>query len=281
MKYINLNGKIFSESEKTISATSRAVSYGDGCFETIRSYSGKFLNFEEHFERLQAGLRYLEMKSELTEEKLRLEIQKLLEKNNLKNKDTVVRIQCFRKGKSGYFDLSEESVFVISTREVLVDTSDIKLKTVSVRAIPSISLERKVKLSNSINYIKAAQEAQKKGVDDALMLTVDGFISETTIANVFWIKEDKISTPSVSCDLLPGVTRNIIITMIKEDPALTFLESEFKPDDIYNADAVFCTNSVMEIKAVSMVDDHSFDTQHTILSKLKKEFSAYKAENLN
>lgn len=280
MEYINLNGKIVSESEGVLPATSRAVAYGDGCFETFRSYNGKFLNFTDHFKRLQEGLNYLGMDSELTEEKFRKEIQELLIENDLENKDSVVRIQCFRKGGAGYTNLSGKSGFLISTREVRHKSSTLKLKTVSIRAIPSIALERKVKLSNSINYIKAAQEAEKEYCDDALMLTIDGFISETTIANIFWIKDSQVFTPSVNCDLLPGIIRSIIIDLINEDPKLSIGEGVFKPEDLYKAEAVFCTNSVMEIKAVSMIDGYSYETDNFVMKKLRDDFKVYKETSL-
>ena len=133
-----------------------------------------------------------------------------------------------------------------------------------------------MKLSNSINYIKAAQEAKKKGGDDALMLTIDKNISETTISNIFWIKGNQVFTPSLNCDLLPGVTRSILIELISQDSELELVEGEFKLEEVYSAEAVFCTNSVMEMKSVSSVDDHSFEIGHLNFEKLKDDFKIYK-----
>ena len=185
--FVNINGTLVPEEEASLPATSRALSYGDGCFETLVSYKSKFLHFEDHFARLQSGLKYLDMNLDLTKDLLKSEVQKLLKKNELEDEDSVVRIQCYREGSSGYFDISDRSGFIISNRSIPLGSDSIKLKTVSIPAIPSAALERKVKLSNSINYIKAAQEAKKKGGDDALMLTVDSKISETTISNIFWV----------------------------------------------------------------------------------------------
>ena len=275
-RFVNINGTLFHEEEASLPATSRAVSYGDGCFETLVSYEGKFLHFEDHFARLQSGLKYLEMNLDLTKDQLKSEIQKLLEKNELEGEDSVVRIQCYREGSSGYFDISNRSGFIISNRSIPERPESIKLKTVSIPTIPSIALERKVKLSNSINYIKAAQEAKKKGGDDALMLTIDSKISETTISNIFWIKGNQVFTPSVNCDLLPGVTRSILIKLIDQDTELRLIEGAFGPEDIYSAEAVFCTNSVMEMKSVSSVDDHLYKAEHSVFEKLKDGFKVYK-----
>lgn len=276
IRYININGELVIEVDAAIPATSRSIFYGDGCFETFVSYRGKFLHFGDHFERLQAGLKYLEMRSELTELKLRKEIQKLLDKNDLGNEDAVVRIQCFREGGSGYFDVSDRSGFIISNRTISPKNVGLNLKSVSTRAIPSIALERKVKLSNSINYIKAAQQAKRKGGDDALMLTTNDKVSETTIANIFWIKGNQVYTPSVDCDLLPGVTRAIVINLVKENIDTTVEEGEFGLEDVLNADAVFCCNSVMEIRTVASINDLSFDENHPLAKKLIQEFQEYK-----
>lgn len=278
--FVNINGTLIPEEEASLPATSRAVSYGDGCFETFVSYKSKFLHFEDHFSRLQSGLKYLEMNLDLKIDQLKSEVQKLLEENELEDEDSVVRIQCFREGSSGYFDISDRSGFIISNRSIPERPEPIKLKTISIPTIPSFALERKVKLSNSINYFKAAQEAKKKGGDDALMLTIDKNISETTISNIFWIKGSQVFTPSVNCDLLPGVTRSILITLIDQDSELQLIEGAFEPEDIYSAEAVFCTNSVMEIKSVSSVDDYSYQADHSIVEKLKDDFKVYKEKRL-
>lgn len=274
--FVNINGTLIPEEEASIPATSRAVSYGDGCFETFVSYKSKFLHFEDHFSRLQSGLNYLEMNLDLTIDQLKSEIQKLLEENVIEDENSVIRIQCFREGHSGYFDISNRSGFIISNRSIPERSESIKLKTVSIPTIPSIALERKVKLSNSINYIKAAQEAKKKGGDDALMLTVGSKVSETTISNIFWIKGNQVFTPSVNCDLLPGVTRSILIKLIDQDSELRLIEGAFGLEDVYSAEAVFCTNSVMEMKSVSGVDDHLYKTEYSVFEKLKDDFKVYK-----
>jgi branched-subunit amino acid aminotransferase/4-amino-4-deoxychorismate lyase len=275
-RFVNINGTLMPEEQASLPATSRAISYGDGCFETFVSYKGKFLHFEDHFARLQSGLNYLEMNLDLTQDQLKSEVQKLLEENEFEDEDSVVRIQCYREGSSGYFDISDRSGFIISNRLIPERQESLNLKSVSIPTIPSIALERKVKLSNSINYIKAAQEAKKKGGDDALMLTIDKNISETTISNIFWIKGNQVFTPSLNCDLLPGVTRSILIKLIDQDSDLRLIEGAFRPEDIYSAEAVFCTNSVMEMKSVSSVDDHLYKTEHSVFEKLKDDFKVYK-----
>jgi len=280
IKYININGNILRKEENSVPASSRAIYYGDGCFETFVSYKGKFLSFEDHFDRLLLGLEYLEMKTSFNQAKLKAEILRLIESNELENEHSVIRVQCFREGNSGYFNISDQSGYIISIRPLRSNKADISLKSVSVKAIPSIALERKVKLSNSINYIKAAQEAKKKGGDDALMLTINHKVSETTIANIFWVKGDHIFTPSLDCDLLPGVTRSIVLKLINESSEYFINEGEFLIQDIYEADSVFCCNSVMEIKSVSNIDSQSYETSHPVVEMINERFQDYKSMHL-
>ena len=85
--------------------------------------------------------------------------------------------------------------WMIQASEYESNKKELKLAVAQTRCIPSEALERKYKLSNGLNYVKAAQEAARSSCDDALMLTVDGEVSETTSANIFWVNEGKIFTP--------------------------------------------------------------------------------------
>lgn len=248
--HIILNGKLLKEQEAMVSPVNRGMMYGDGCFETLRSYSGKFLRLNCHFERLKGGLDYLGMDSHLNSDEWKKQIKNLLEANHLSDKSTMIRIQCWREGGRGYAPDSSKMGWMIQASEIRSNATPQKLIVAKTRCIPSLSLDRKYKLSNGLNYIVAAKEAAEQQVDDALMLTVNGSISETTSANIFWVKDDKVFTPSKDCDLLPGITREIIIELI-ESNGFEFKEGVFQPEEIKKAEAVFCTNSLIELREVA------------------------------
>jgi branched-subunit amino acid aminotransferase/4-amino-4-deoxychorismate lyase len=155
----------------------------------------------------------------------------------------------------------------------------INLILAETRCIPSEALERKYKLSNGLNYIKAAQEAKEKSGDDALMLTVAGKISETTSANIFWIKGDKVFTPAVECDLLPGVTRSLAIQVI-QSLGIEIEEGVYDLKAIEEAEAVFCTNSLKEISAVQRLDEHRFEVSHPLTQRIGTGFTQFKEQEL-
>ncbi len=279
-KYAIFNGELIVQSANVIPVSSRGFMYSDGCFETFRSYKGKFLHFDKHFARLQLGLNYLGMDLFLDSETLLKQIGLLLQYHEMVDVDTAFRIQCVRKGGAGFASTSTKTEYAITTRSLPDVKKNIVLKTVETRAIPEVSLSRKVKLANSINYIKAAQQATQHGGDDALMLTVNNTVSETTMANIFWVKENQIFTPSINCDLLPGVTREIVFQLISEMADIELVEGEFLLEELSKAEAVFCTNSLREIFPIAEVDNAVFDKSHSIVERLKKDFELYKKNYL-
>lgn len=279
--YIVFNGQLILADQVSVSVQSRGLMYGDGCFESFRAYKGKFLKLEEHFNRMIAGVRYLGLEVHFGFEDFKHRLIELLEINSLMDKDALLRVQCWREGQKGYFTTSKATSWIAVSTPIDEIDRVLKLATVSVRAIPSEALERKYKLSNGLNYIQAAREAHTLGANDALMLTMDGYISETTVANLFWLKEDIIFTPSEDCDLLPGVTRNLLIELIRKQPGYSLKAAKYKVEHIKSADAVWATNSVREIVPVSSIDEVFFDLFHPFIQSLNKRFELYKMRNLS
>jgi branched-subunit amino acid aminotransferase/4-amino-4-deoxychorismate lyase len=275
--HIILNGELVEEQEARVSPLNRGMMYGDGCFETMRYYAGSFLRWNRHFQRLQDGLEYIGIDPAFTAEELMEQVLSLLEANRLAETEAMIRIQCWREGGRGYITDSKRMGWMIQAGKPVSNASPLKLTVAKTRCIPSAALRRKYKLSNGLNYIKAAQEASQRQCDDSLMLTIEDMISETTSANIFWVKDEVIYTPSVKCDLLPGVTREVMIEVI-EDLGIKLEEGEFGLDEINKAEAVFCTNSLIEIKEVGTLDNHIFETDHPMLMKLKTGFEQRKVQ---
>lgn len=278
-KYIILNGEIVEEQKARVSPLNRGMMYGDGCFETLRYYSGSFLRWDRHFQRLEDGLDYLGINPAFTAVELMDQVVRLIEANQLSENEAMIRIQVWRKGGRGYATDSTEMGWMIQAGEVYSDSASLKLTVAETRCIPSAALDRKYKLSNGLNYIKAAQEASLIQCDDSLMLTVHDVISETTTSNIFWVKDDTVYTPSSECDLLPGVTRELTIEVIRS-MGIQLEEGEFELEEIQKAEAVFCTNSLIEVKEVTSLDNNYFEAYHPILVKLKSGFEQHKVKEL-
>jgi branched-subunit amino acid aminotransferase/4-amino-4-deoxychorismate lyase len=205
----------------------------------------------------------------------------LLEANDLSHKEAMIRIQCWREGGRGYTPDSSKVGWMIQASEIKSGNAPLKLMLAETRCIPSSALERKYKLSNGLNYILAAKEAAEQRVDDSVMLTINGSISETTSANIFWIKDDQVFSPAKECDLLPGITRQIIIELIEsKSNGFEFTEGIFQPEDIKKAEAVFCSNSLIELREVASFADVSFGLNNPLIMKLKESFEQFKRQEL-
>lgn len=277
--YISLNGSLINSDEASVSPVNRGMMYGEGCFETLKSYNGRFLKWEEHFDRLKDGLAYLGMHSPIDSAELKKEVSDLLGKNNLSSEESMVRIQFWREGGRGYKSSSSKTFRMIQANSYTRSSEPLDLITAKTRCIPSEALERKYKLTNGLNYIKAAQEADRHQKDDAVMLTVNGFVSETTIANLFWMQDGIIHTPSEECDLLPGITRGSIISILQER-GINIQIGKFEPKSIYEAEAAFCTNSLIEIREIRAVDDIQFKTGQKPFKEILELYEKYKQEEL-
>lgn len=281
--WIVFDGEFVPADTPVVPVASRGLMYGDGVFETFRTYSGQTLFLQDHLDRLHYGCETLGISQlqQLKDDQLRPLLYRFLQKKNLLADDAIIRLQVWRDGQRGYQpDAGAESHFSITASACPQEFSFPKLATVGRKRIPSASLPSDVKLTNGINYILAANEASQKGGDDALMQTIDGWISETTIANIFWIKNNTFFTPDADCDLIPGITRNILLQLIEQESNWDVEQNKFDLDHLLKADAAWICNSVREVLPVRQVDGQKFHTENKLLKDLQKRFIAYRDRNL-
>ena len=246
----------------------------------LKDTQRRFLYIEKNFRRLCEAAFYLNIDLKLTQHQFYNHVVELIEANHHTEKQVIIRFQCWREGKRGYKTENSGCNWVITSQEILNHTlKPLQLIIAETPAIPTYTLNRTVKLSNGINYIIAAQEAIKKNADDALMLTVNGYISETTISNIFWGKGNSMYTPSLDCDLLPGFTRNLIINMLKNNGYMLKI-GRYTVDEITNAEFAFTTNSISEIRYVESIDDKLFSSNHNEMATICSLFEIEKSRIL-
>jgi len=282
-RWVIYNGDIIRADKPVVPAESRGLMYGDGCFETFRVYSGKYFKLQAHMARLRAGASFLGIRypDELETPSVKQLVLQLLSRNRLPKNDAIIRIQIWRGGSRGYGPEEDTRTHYSIIATPLADTdSAVRLATVDIKRIPSAALPSEFKLCNNINYIVAAARAREKDANDALMQTLEGHISETTIGNLFWISGNTIYTPSKACDLLPGITREVLIDIINQKGGLTIREGIFTTDDLFRAEAVWMTNSVRELQPVKQIDGQVFDINHPVFRSLEAAFKKYLEENL-
>jgi len=255
---IYIDGKFYDKEDAKISVFDHGFLYGDGVFEGIRAYNGKIFRADEHIDRIFASAQYIKLQIPMTKDEIREALYKTLEANSLK--DAYMRLVISR----GVGDLGldprkcpKPTVIIIATYwEAMYGdlySKGIKVITASMRRIPPQCLDVKAKTLNYLNNILAKIETYNVQADEALMLDVDGFVSEGTGDNIFVVKGGKILTPSTDSSMLLGGKRKTVMDIAKnlnievEERKLTLLE-------IYNADETFMTGTAAEIIPIREVD---------------------------
>ena len=282
-----LDGSRVPADDARVRLSSRLAMYGEGCFDTLRSYEGGFLHPEKHLQRLHRGMALLgrEVPPLLQNSDSFLEMLALFLKSNKALDEQVrIRVQIWADDHTTGFRPGNTSTRFVITGSRLKAEEQRMVKPVSLiisrfRRIPASALQPDIKWTNSINYILAAREAQQKHADDALMLTHSGLVSETTVANIFWKTSDTIFTPSEGCDLLPGITRGVLLDICNQ-AGIPLVAGEFGPEALAGADIVWICNSVREMCPVGRLDEQQYDPDLLFFNTLGDQFDAYKLEHM-
>lgn len=253
--------------------------YGAGCFESFVAEEGRIFKFEDHIKRLHNGLKYLGASdvSMVHSEIVLDQIKKLLKQNDLLSERARIRIQVSLTEKGGYSRQNDTpAISIIESKSAAKSVRIKKLILSETSVVSSSARPTELKLSNMLHYRQAFREAEQKGADDAIMITNNGFVAESSIANIFWKKDNIVFTPSYDCDILPGIMRNSVIDILQQRRDFKVKEGRFSMDELLKADSVWLTNSVLEIDPVSDIENISFEIDEDLFSYLRNNLEAYK-----
>lgn len=255
---VNINGKLCKPEEAFINVFDRAVLYGDGVYETLRTYEGEIFLYEEHFRRLQSSLNLLSIKTNYTSEELYQEIIKTIKAAN--NKESMIRLIISRgvspislKPNHSY---TPTLIIVVQPYEPFPEDcykSGVNLIISEIRRNPVESLNPAIKSLNLLNNFLAYKEAMEKNAFDAILLNTRGYVAEGTTFNVFWVKNDVLYTPSEKVGILLGITRDLILNL-SEKMGIKVKKGFYRKEEILNADESFITSTLKEIIPVRMIN---------------------------
>ncbi|WP_371068451.1 branched-chain-amino-acid transaminase [Sediminibacillus sp. JSM 1682029] len=277
-QWIFLSGEFVKKEEAVVSVYDHGFLYGDGVFEGIRAYAGSVFKLDEHLQRLFESARSILLEVPYTKEELTQIIVDTIRKNQLE--DAYIRVVVSRgSGNLGLDPLncSEPRLVVIAEALALFPKElyerGLRMGSVASRRNRPDVLSPQIKSLNYLNNILVKLEANQAGVDEALMLNDQGYVTEGSADNVFVVKDDIIITPPVYLGALEGITRNAIIDLAKEN-GYTVKETPFTRHDVYVADEVFLTGTAVEVIAVVEVDGRKINDGRPgrITNQLLKEF---------
>lgn len=255
---IYLNGKLVDKNEAKISVFDHGLLYGDGVFEGIRSYNCLVFRLKDHIDRLYRSAQAILLDIPLSKEKIAAAIVKTLKANKLK--DSYIRLVVTR----GEGDLGLDprkcvhpTLFII-TDNIAFYPAELYKKGLDIVTVPtrrniSEALSPQIKSLNYLNNIMAKIEAINFKVEEALMLTNEGYVCECTGDNIFMVRNGRLFTPPASIGFLAGITREVVLEIARKRNIPVF-EEVLTRYDLFNANEVFLTGTAAEIIPVVKID---------------------------
>ena len=276
-----MNGELVAAEEAKIGVYDHGLLYGDGIFEGIRTYQGRVFRLEKHLERLYRSAESIRLVIPFTPEQLGGAIYETMKANG--QADAYIRLVVTRGAGDLGLDPSKTNkptVFIITDKIALYPEEMYKkgMSIITAKTVrtPAQSLNPQVKSLNYLNNILAKIEAGDAGVDEALMLSYDGFVAECTAENIFIVQEGKVLTPPVSAGILEGITRDFVLELAGEN-GIEAEEKNLLPDDLYGADECFLAGTAAEILPVTKIDGRTVGTGQPgpITKRLIESFHKY------
>ena len=255
-----LNGEYQPLSEARISPLDRGFLFGDGIYEVIPYYNGKSVGLMPHIERMINGLAAIEIKCTKTADEWKALLDDLVARNSDLAANLGVYVHISRgtdvKRYHAYPENVEPTVFAFTfpikdpepvdrakvTQYSMISTEDLRWQRCHIK---STAL-----LGNVIHF----QEGYSSGNDEALLYNADGELTEGSSCNAFIVKDGVVITPIQDNQILPGITRRIILDSLRADGSLKVEEHVVTMDEVRNADELWITSSSKEIAPVTQLD---------------------------
>lgn len=258
-----LDGALVAADIARIAPGDRGFTLGDGLFETLAVQDGEIVRLPAHVARLAAGAQVLDLP--LPAFDLPAIATALLQANGLR--DAVLRLTLTRgAGPRGVLPPAQPTPTLLVTAAPLAPPAPpARLVVATVTRRNEHSPLSRIKSLNYLDNILARQEAQRLGADDALMLNTQGRVTESTIANVFLVRDGALLTPPVSEGALPGVMRGAILAHGATERPLTL-------DDLAAATEIFLTSS-LGVRSVRQLAGHALPSQ-AVAERLRRALAA-------
>ena len=271
MSICYLNGKFLDLKEAKISPLDRGFLFGDAIYEVIASYNNNPFKIEDHLDRLFINLKNIKISVNYSRQEVKNILESVIEKNDLSNQ--IIYLQISR----GHEDIRDHipgpspspTIFVCSFPLKNIPNAQTTSIKVSLKKdfrwrksnIKSTSL-----LANVMYKIQASEEDFFE-----IILQENGYITEGAVSNVFCVKNNEVKTPSLENNILPGITRSVIIDIVNKI-GIKITESKISVEDFINSDEIWITNTTKGILLVSQIDEVQISNSDNIYCKVLKKF---------
>jgi branched-chain amino acid aminotransferase len=257
---VSVNGRISNAADAAIPVFDHGFLYGEGVYETLRTYHRLPFLYERHAERLRRSAALMALPVPFSDADLLRAMNDTVAAHPGGMGEAYIRVLLTRGvGELTYNPAAcpkPTTVIIVKPfPEPPARTFDegIKVSLVSVRRNHPQALNPMIKSNNLMNNALAMQEALKTGAEEALMCNQAGEIVECSQSNFFIVRGGQVLTPPLTAGLLPGITRAFVMELAAE-LGLPSREERLTPGDLGSADEAFITGTTREVTPVVLVD---------------------------
>ena len=269
---VDMDGRLVSPREATVSVFDRGFLYGDSVYEVVRTYAFRPFELTRHLERLGRSARRLALTLPWDAARIRAELLRTLEASRGGDPADPPETAPWNAGERsiriimtrGAGEVGLDPALAVEPRAIVIAgplrapparayREGAGCRIVGVRHDAPDAVDTTAKTGAHLSNVLAMKEAREAGAHEALLLDRDGFVTEGASSNVFAVRGGRLETPSLAAGILEGVTRGIVIELAQAEGS-PVREAALRPDDLAGADEIFITSTAREILPVTVLD---------------------------
>jgi len=281
--YIYCNSQFIKDTEATISPFDHGFLYGIGAFETFRIYKGFPFLLHDHLRRLQEALRELGIYYQIDFDEIKSIIKQLVKLNGFEEEDVTARLNISAGvGEVGKLvhDYRQPTILLFIRKAPSLDVEEKNAAFLKLRRNTPEG-DFRLKSHHYLNNILGKRELIDHPDLEGIFLTKEGYIAEGIVSNIFWIKGNRVYTPSLHTGILNGITRLFVIKCL----AILNIPCEegfYLKEEIKDASEVLITNSSQEILAVKKFDSYELAGKDgEVYRKLNELYGKFRSKLLS
>lgn len=255
---VSVDGRVGRPEDVTLKVTDNGFVFGDSAYETLRTYGGRPFELDRHLQRLRRTIALMGFELPVGDEELKARIDACL--SFASNPESYLRVIVSRGvGDMSYrFERIPQPTVAMYVKPLEATNPALYERgaaaaIVSIRRNPVEALNPAMKASNLLNNALASREAYAKGALEAILLNTRGEVAEGAGSNVFIVKDGLLLTPPLSCGLLAGITRELVLEIAVAE-GIPHEERVLYPADLHSADEMFVTSTLKELAPVATLD---------------------------
>lgn len=273
---IYLNGEIISSNQATISVFDRGFLFGDGIYEVMVQLENGLFYSDAHWERLQGNLDKIGITYDVGE--MEAQLEPLLMASNLTNKPCLIYMQVTRGVAPRKHSFPKGVLPTVMMYVLPYALPHINTKNVyAILRSDNRWLRCDIKSTSLLGNVMANERAMEENAEEAVLVR-DGFITEGSHTNIFFVKSGKVYTHPANQLILDGITRKIVLKLC-EELNIPMMEKAIGVDEIDTMDEAFLTGTTTQIASIAKLGDHIYhapDAIRPITQKLQEAFAELK-----